>query len=54
MVLKDARVAEEIRKKNEAAVSEVMDRYSRLLWSVAAAVLRGAGTAADVEVFRNY
>ena len=47
--MKDARVAEEIRKKNEAAVSEVMDRYSRLLWSVAAAVLRGAGTAADVE-----
>ena len=49
MALKDAKIIEEIREKREAAVCQVMDRYGKLLWSVAAAVLRGAGTEADVE-----
>lgn len=47
--MQDAKIIEEIKKKREAAVCQVMDRYGKLLWSVAATVLQGAGTDADAE-----
>lgn len=47
--MQDAKIIEEIKKRREAAVCQVMDRYGKLLWSVAAAVLQGAGTDADAE-----
>lgn len=47
--MQDGKIIEEIKKRQEAAVCRVMERYGKLLWSVAAAVLRGAGTAEDVE-----
>ena len=49
MTLQDKRRIEAIRKRDETAIGEVMDRYAPLLWSVASATLQGVGNAADVE-----
>lgn len=38
-----------IQNRSEAAISEVINKYSKLLWSVAGAVLNNIGTPQDVE-----
>ena len=47
--MQDKKLAEELEKRNEAAMSRLIDQYAKLLWSVAGAVLHGVGTAQDVE-----
>lgn len=38
-----------IRNRNEAAIGEVIGKFSKLLWSVAGAVLNNIGSTQDVE-----
>lgn len=45
----DARIIQAIRKRDEEAVEEVISKYSRLLWSVAGAILNNVGSVQDVE-----
>lgn len=47
--MRETKIIEEIERKNETAICEVMDKYSRLLWLTASAVLCTAGSAEDVE-----
>ena len=47
--MQDKKLATELEKRNEAAMSRLIDQYAKLLWSVAGAVLHGVGTAQDVE-----
>ena len=47
--MQDQKLASELKKRNEAAMSRLIDQYAKLLWSVAGAVLHGVGTAQDVE-----
>ena len=47
--MQDQKLASELKKRNEAAMSRLIDQYAKLLWSVAGAVLRGVGTVQDVE-----
>ena len=47
--MNDEAIAAAIRNRDPQAIHTVITRYSRLLWTVAGAVLRPAGTAEDVE-----
>ena len=47
--MKDKAVIEAIARRDEQAVSAVIDKYSRLLWPIAGAVLEKVGCAQDVE-----
>ena len=47
--MNDLKTIDAIRNRDEAALEGVIDRYSRLLWSVASAVLSRAGTEQDIE-----
>ena len=47
--MNDERTIGEIHRRNEAVISDVITRYSRLLWTVAGAVLNGIGSPEDVE-----
>lgn len=47
--MNDERIISAIRRREEAAVNEAIEKYSRLLWSVAGAVLGGIGSAQDAE-----
>ena len=47
--MNDLKTIEAIRNREEAALEGVIDRYSRLLWSVASAVLSRQGTEQDIE-----
>jgi len=47
--LNDERTITAIRNRNEAAINEVITKYSKLLWSVAGAVLNNMGSTQDVE-----
>ena len=47
--MSDTNMMTAIQNRSEAAISEVINKYSRLLWSVAGAVLHNIGTAQDVE-----
>ena len=47
--LNDERMITEIKNQNEAAINEVITKYSKLLWSVAGAVLNNIGSTQDVE-----
>ncbi len=47
--MNDEAIAAAIRNRDQQAIHTVITRYSRLLWTVAGAVLRPAGTAEDVE-----
>lgn len=47
--MQDEKVLIAIQRREEDAMAKVMDRYSRLLWPIAAAVLEGTGDARDVE-----
>ena len=47
--MNDERMITAIKNRNEAAINEVITKYSKLLWSVAGAVLNNIGSAQDVE-----
>lgn len=47
--LNDLKIVNAIRNGSEAAIGEVIDKYSRLLWSVVNPVLRGIGSEEDME-----
>ena len=47
--MKDKAVIEAIARRDEQAVSAVINKYSRLLWLIAGAVLEKVGCAQDVE-----
>lgn len=47
--MNDERVITAIKNRNEAAINEVITKYSKLLWSVAGAVLNQIGSTQDVE-----
>ena len=45
----DLQIITAIRQGQEDAIRHVMHKYSRLLWDVAATILKNVGTAEDVE-----
>jgi len=45
----DEKIINAIKNGDEAAIAQVIDKYSRLLWSVASAVLKNMGQEQDVE-----
>lgn len=47
--MKDAQVIAAIAQKDESVMNDIMNKYSRLLWPIAAAVLNKAGSEQDVE-----
>lgn len=47
--MNDERMITAIKNRNEAAINEVITKYSKLLWSVAGAVLNNIGSIQDVE-----
>jgi len=47
--LNDERMITAIKNRSEAAINEVITKYSKLLWSVAGAVLNNIGSTQDVE-----
>ena len=47
--LNDERTITAIKNRNEAAINEVITKYSKLLWAVAGAVLNNMGSTQDVE-----
>lgn len=47
--LNDEKIIRAIRDGDEAAIGQVMDRYSKLLWSVVSAVLHNTASEQDVE-----
>lgn len=47
--MNDRKTISAIRKRDEAAIDEVINKYSKLLWSVSSAVLNNIGSAQDVE-----
>lgn len=47
--MNDERVITAIKNRNEAAINEVIKKYSKLLWSVAGAVLHQIGSTQDIE-----
>ena len=47
--MNDERMITAIKNRSEAAINEVITKYSKLLWSVAGAVLNNIGSTQDVE-----
>ena len=47
--MKDIQIINGIRSKDESAINCAMNKYSRLLWKVAATVLTNTATAEDIE-----
>lgn len=47
--MRDEKVLSEIKERNEETICWVIEKYSKLLWTVADAVLKNVGTAQDVE-----
>ena len=47
--MNDEKIITAIKNGDEAAIAQVIDKYSRLLWSVASAVLKNVGQEQDVE-----
>lgn len=47
--LKDEQTTEAVRRRDEAAIGEVIKTYSKLLWKIASAVLDQVGSVQDVE-----
>lgn len=48
-MMRDMALITAIIRREESAIGKLIDRYSRLLWSIAAAVLQNAGSEQDVE-----
>ena len=49
MSLNDEKTISAIRHRDEAAINEVIKKYSKLLWSVSGAVLSYIGSTQDIE-----
>ena len=47
--MNDEKIVRAIRDGSEAAIGQVIDRYSRLMWSIVSAVLKNTGAEQDVE-----
>ena len=47
--MNDIAVIDRIKKRDELTINEVITKYSKLLWSIVAAVLKNVGTEQDVE-----
>jgi len=47
--LNDEKIITAIRQGDETAIDRVITKYARLLWTIADAVLKNAGSAEDVE-----
>lgn len=47
--MRDEKLIERIRQQDEGAISRCISQYSRLLWPIAAAVLKNTGSEQDVE-----
>lgn len=47
--MNDERIITAIKNRSEATINEVITKYSKLLWSVAGAVLNNIGSTQDVE-----
>lgn len=47
--MKDETIIAAVAARNEEVMNNVIDRYSRLLWPIANAVLKNAGSIQDVE-----
>ena len=47
--MNDERMITAIKNRSEAAINEVITKYSKLLWSIAGAVLNNIGSTQDVE-----
>ena len=47
--MQDEKLIERIKNRDEVAIAELMDRYDKLLWSVAAAVLEKNASVQDME-----
>ena len=47
--MRDEKILAELKERNEQTICFIMERYAKLLWTVADAVLRNVGTSQDVE-----
>lgn len=47
--MSDEKIINAIKNGDETAIEQVMDKYSRLLWTVASAVLKNVASEQDVE-----
>lgn len=47
--MQDAQIIEKIKNKDETAMARLINQYSRLLWTIADAVLEKVGTVQDIE-----
>ena len=45
----DAQIIHDIKSGNETAINYAMNKYSKLMWSIAATILINAATAEDIE-----
>ena len=47
--MSDVQIIDGIKNGNEAAMGYAMDKYSKLMWSLAATILVNAASAEDIE-----
>lgn len=47
--MNDKKIITAIRNRNEVAINEVIEKYSKLLWSVVGATLNHVGSVQDIE-----
>lgn len=49
IVLNDLKIIAAIKDKDETAINELIDKYSKLLWKIAAKTISSIGTVEDIE-----
>ena len=47
--MNDEKITKAIRNRSEDAINDVITKYSKLMWSIAAAVLKNSGSIQDIE-----
>ena len=47
--MNDEKVVKAIKDGDETAINQVIEKYSKLMWSIAGAVLKNIGATEDVE-----